>query len=118
MAAERSDYQEIVLTRDPRTSDTRLFLNGDLQFGFYTLRDGGVTIQLTAPMTDDKVNAGPRGPVVETLEFALESETDGDGATAHTLVPQEGEPVILTPQLLGTTLVDQPFTWRSRPLNR
>lgn len=32
VAAERSDYQEIVLTRDPRTSDTRLFLNGDLQF--------------------------------------------------------------------------------------
>lgn len=93
-------------------------VNGDLQFGFYTLRDGGVTIQLTPPMTDDKVNAGPRGPVVETLEFALESETDGDGAAAHTLVPQEGEPVILTPQLLGTTLLDQPFTWRSRPLNR
>lgn len=30
--AERSQYQEIVLTRDPFANDTRLFLNGDLQF--------------------------------------------------------------------------------------
>ncbi len=30
--AERSDYQEIVLTRTLDGSDTRLFLNGDLQF--------------------------------------------------------------------------------------
>lgn len=29
---ERSQYQEIVVTRDARTEDTRLFLDGDLQF--------------------------------------------------------------------------------------
>ncbi|WP_349827116.1 polyamine aminopropyltransferase [Brevibacterium litoralis] len=33
VVAERSDYQEIVLTRDARQDDTRLYLNGDLQFG-------------------------------------------------------------------------------------
>ncbi len=30
--AERTLYQEIVMTRDPGTDDLRLFLNGDLQF--------------------------------------------------------------------------------------
>lgn len=30
--SERSDYQQIVLTRDHRTDDLRMFLNGDLQF--------------------------------------------------------------------------------------
>lgn len=32
VTAERSAYQDIVVTRHPRTGDTRLFLNGDLQF--------------------------------------------------------------------------------------
>ncbi|GAA4284599.1 polyamine aminopropyltransferase [Brevibacterium daeguense] len=32
VTAERSQYQDIVVTRHPRTQDTRLFLNGDLQF--------------------------------------------------------------------------------------
>ena len=32
VTAERSAYQDIVVTRPPRTGDTRLFLNGDLQF--------------------------------------------------------------------------------------
>lgn len=32
VVSERSDYQEIVVTANPRTADTRLFLNGDLQF--------------------------------------------------------------------------------------
>lgn len=32
VVAERSDYQEIVVTRSLRGDDTRLFLNGDLQF--------------------------------------------------------------------------------------
>ncbi|RAE29030.1 spermidine synthase, partial [Burkholderia multivorans] len=30
--SERTDYQEIVLTESLRTGDTRLYLNGDLQF--------------------------------------------------------------------------------------
>ncbi len=30
--SQRTDYQEIVLTRHPKTADTRLYLNGDLQF--------------------------------------------------------------------------------------
>ncbi|WP_309132195.1 polyamine aminopropyltransferase [Brevibacterium sp.] len=30
--SQRTDYQEIVLTRQPKTHDTRLYLNGDLQF--------------------------------------------------------------------------------------
>ncbi|WP_246475928.1 polyamine aminopropyltransferase [Brevibacterium renqingii] len=30
--SQRSDYQEIVLTEAPKTGDTRLYLNGDLQF--------------------------------------------------------------------------------------
>lgn len=72
-----------------------------------------MTIQLTAAMTDDRVNAAPRGSVEETLEFTWRA--DGD---ALQLVPADGEAFLLTPSELGTTLLDQPFTWASQPYNR
>lgn len=87
--------------------------SGDLQEGFYTLDGDRVTIQLTAPMTDDGVNAAPRGPVEETMEFTWRA--DGDSLE---LTPAGGEAFLLTPSKLGTTLLDRPFTWVSPPFNR
>ena len=87
--------------------------SGALQLGFYTLSGDQVTIQLTAAMTDDRVNAAPRDPVEATLQFTW--HTDGD---AVQLVPADGEAFVLTPSELGTTLLDQPFTWVSQPYNR
>lgn len=87
--------------------------SGDLQEGFYTLDGDRVIIQLTAPMTDDGVNAAPRGPVEETMEFTWRA--DGDSLE---LTPAGGEAFVLTPSKLGTTLLDRPFTWVSPPFNR
>lgn len=87
--------------------------SGDLQEGFYTLDGDRVIIQLTAPMTDDGVNAAPRGPIEETLEFTWRA--DGDSLE---LTPAGGEAFVLTPSKLGTTLLDRPFTWVSPPFNR
>lgn len=87
--------------------------SGDLQEGFYTLDGDRVTIQLTAPMTDDGVNAAPRGPIEETMEFTWRA--DGDSLE---LTPAGGEAFVLTPSKLGTTLLDRPFTWVSPPFNR
>lgn len=87
--------------------------SGDLQEGFYTLDGDRVTIQLTSPMTDDGVNAAPRGPIEETMEFTWSK--DGD---ALELTPVDGEAFVLTPSKLGTTLLDRPFTWVSPPFNR
>ena len=87
--------------------------SGDLQLGFYTLTGDRVTIQLTAPMTDDGVNAAPRGPIEETAEFTW--RTEGDGLK---LSPADGTAFELTPSELGTTLLDRPFTWISPPFNR
>ena len=88
-------------------------VNGDLQLGFYTLNGDTVTLQLTAAMTDDRVNAAPRGPIEETLEFTCRA----DGDTVE-LVPADGKAFVLTPSKLGTTLLDQPFSWVSQPYNR
>ena len=87
--------------------------SGDLHEGFYTLNGDRVTIQLTAPMTDDGVNAAPRGPIEETMEFTWRA--DGDSLE---LTPADGEAFVLTPSKLGTTLLDRPFTWVSPPFNR
>lgn len=89
--------------------------SGDLQEGFYTLDGDRVIIQLTAPMTDDGVNAAPRGPIEETLEFTWRA--DGDSLE---LSPIDGtaDAFELTPSKLGTTLLDRPFTWVSAPFNR
>ena len=89
--------------------------SGDLHEGFYTVSSDRVTIQLTAPMTDDGVNAAPRGPIEETLEFTWRK--DGDGLE---LSPIDGtaDAFELTPSKLGTTLLDRPFTWVSKPFNR
>ena len=87
--------------------------SGDLQEGFYTLDGDRVIIQLTAPMTDDGVNAAPRGPIEETMEFTWRA--DGDSLE---LAPAGGEAFVLTPSKLGTTLLDRPFTWVSPPFNR
>ena len=87
--------------------------SGDLQEGFYTLDGDRVIIQLTAPMTDDGVNAAPRGPIEETMEFTWRA--DGDSLE---LTPAGGEAFVLTPSKLGTTLLDRPFTWVSPPFNR
>lgn len=87
--------------------------SGDLQEGFYTLDGDRVIIQLTAPMTDDGVNAAPRGPIEETMEFTWRA--DGDSLE---LIPADGEAFVLTPSKLGTTLLDRPFTWVSPPFNR
>ena len=87
--------------------------SGDLQEGFYTLDGDRVIIQLTAPMTDDGVNAAPRGPIEETLEFTWRA--DGDSLE---LTPAGGDAFVLTPSKLGTTLLDRPFTWVSPPFNR
>lgn len=87
--------------------------SGDLQEGFYTLDGDRVIIQLTAPMTDDGVNAAPRGPIEETMEFTWRA--DGDSLE---LTPADGEAFVLTPSKLGTTLLDRPFTWVSPPFNR
>lgn len=89
--------------------------SGDLQEGFYTLNGDRVIIQLTAPMTDDGVNAAPRGPIEETMEFTWRA--DGDGLE---LSPIDGtaDAFELTPSKLGTTLLDRPFTWVSSPFNR
>ena len=87
--------------------------SGDLQEGFYTVNSDRVIIQLTAPMTDDGVNAAPRGPIKETLEFTWLA--DGDSLE---LTPVGGEAFVLTPSKLGTTLLDRPFTWVSPPFNR
>ena len=89
--------------------------SGDLQEGFYTLDGDRVIIQLTAPMTDDGVNAAPRGPIEETMEFTWRA--DGDGLE---LSPIDGtsDAFELTPSKLGTTLLDRPFTWVSQPFNR
>ncbi|OAA16361.1 hypothetical protein CAFEA_03150 [Corynebacterium afermentans subsp. afermentans] len=89
--------------------------SGDLQEGFYTLDGDRVIIQLTAPMTDDGVNAAPRGPVEETMEFTWRAEGDG-----LELSPIDGtsDAFELTPSKLGTTLLDRPFTWVSQPFNR
>ena len=89
--------------------------SGDLQEGFYTVNSDRVIIQLTAPMTDDGVNAAPRGPIKETLEFTWSK--DGD---ALELSPIDGtaDAFELTPSKLGTTLLDRPFTWVSPPFNR
>lgn len=89
--------------------------SGDLHEGFYTLNGDRVTIQLTAPMTDDGVNAAPRGPIEETLEFTWRA--DGDSLE---LSPIDGtaDAFELTPSKLGTTLLDRPFTWVSAPFNR
>lgn len=87
--------------------------SGSLQEGFYTLDGNRVIIQLTAPMTDDGLNAAPRGPVMETREFTWRA----DEGTIE-LVPAGGEGFVLTPSKLGTTLLDRPFTWVSSPFNR
>ena len=87
--------------------------SGSLQEGFYTLNGDRVTIQLTAPMTDDGYNAAPRGPVVETRKFTWRA---GEGTIE--LVPDSDETFVLTPSMLGTTLLDRPFTWVSKPFNR
>ena len=89
--------------------------SGDLQEGFYTLDGDRVIIQLTAPMTDDGVNAAPRGPIEETMEFTWRAEGDG-----LELSPIDGtsDAFELTPSKLGTTLLDRPFTWVSQPFNR
>ena len=89
--------------------------SGDLHEGFYTLNGDRVTIQLTAPMTDDGVDAAPRGPIEETREFTWRA--DGDGLE---LSPIDGtaDAFELTPSKLGTTLLDRPFTWVSKPFNR
>ena len=89
--------------------------SGDLHEGFYTLNGDRVTIQLTAPMTDDGVNAAPRGPIEETLEFTWRAQGDG-----LELSPIDGtaDAFELTPSKLGTTLLDRPFTWVSPPFNR
>lgn len=89
--------------------------SGDLQEGFYTLDGDRVIIQLTAPMTDDGVNAAPRGPIEETLEFTWRAQGDG-----LELSPIDGttDAFELTPSKLGTTLLDRPFTWVSKPFNR
>ncbi|WP_301924842.1 hypothetical protein [Corynebacterium glaucum] len=87
--------------------------SGALQLGFYTLNHDRVIIQLTAPVTDDGVNAAPRGPVEETLEFTWRA--DGD---ALELVPADGDAFVLTPSEIGTTLLDRPFSWVSQPFNR
>ena len=87
--------------------------SGALHEGFYTLNGDRVTIQLTAPMTDDGVNAAPRGPIEETMEFTWRA--DGDSLE---LIPADGEAFVLTPSKLGTTLLDRPFTWVSPPFNR
>ena len=89
--------------------------SGDLHEGFYTVSSDRVTIQLTAPMTDDGVNAAPRGPIEETLEFTWRKAGDG-----LELSPIDGtaDAFVLTPSKLGTTLLDRPFTWVSKPFNR
>lgn len=87
--------------------------SGDHQLGFYTLHGDRVTIQLTAPMTDDRVNAAPRGPIEDTLEFGWRAN---EGQLE--LTPENGPAFELTPSELGTTLLDQPFTWVSPPYNR
>ena len=87
--------------------------SGALQVGFYTLQGDRVIIQLTAPMTDDRVNARPRGPIEETLEFTW--RTNGDTLE---LLSDYGTAFTLTPSKLGTTLLDQPFTWIAPPFNR
>jgi len=87
--------------------------SGDLQEGFYTLDGDRVIIQLTAPMTDDGVNAAPRGPIEQTMEFTWRAEGDG-----LELTPAGGKAFVLTPSKLGTTLLDRPFTWFSPPFNR
>lgn len=87
--------------------------SGALQEGFYTLDGDRVIIQLTAPMTDDGVNAAPRGPIEQTMEFTWRA--DGDSLE---LTPASGDAFVLTPSKLGTTLLDRPFTWVSPPFNR
>ncbi|WCZ38309.1 hypothetical protein [Corynebacterium jeddahense] len=87
--------------------------SGDHQLGFYTLHGDRVTIQLTAPMTDDRVNAAPRGPIEDTLEF----DWRANGEKLE-LTPENGPAFELAPSELGTTLLDQPFTWVSPPYNR
>lgn len=87
--------------------------SGDLQLGFYTLHGDRVTIQLTAAMTDDRVNAAPRGPIEDTLEFDWRANGD-----QFELTPENGPAFELAPSELGTTLLNQPFTWVSPPYNR
>ncbi len=87
--------------------------SGDHQLGFYTLHGDRVTIQLTAAMTDDRVNAAPRGPIEDTLEF----DWQANGEKLE-LAPENGPAFELAPSELGTTLLDQPFTWVSSPFNR
>ena len=77
----------------------------DLQLSFYTLNGDRVTIQLTNPMTDDGINAAPRGPVEESLEFTWRKE----GETLE-LSPADGTAFELSPSKLGTTLLDRQFT--------
>ena len=64
-----------------------------------------MTIQLTAPMTDDGINAAPRGPVEESLEFTWRKA----GETLE-LSPADGTAFELSPSKLGTTPLDRPFT--------
>ena len=77
----------------------------DLQLSFYTLNGDRVTIQLTAPMTDDGINAAPRGPVEESLEFTWRKA----GETLE-LSPADGTAFELSPSKLGTTPLDRQFT--------
>jgi spermidine synthase len=62
--AARSDYQEIVLTRSLDGADTRLFLNGDLQFSSldeYRYHEALVHPAMNGPRTDVLVLGGGDG---------------------------------------------------------
>ncbi|MDT0302343.1 polyamine aminopropyltransferase [Streptomonospora wellingtoniae] len=68
--AQRSDYQEIVVTRKLSGSDTRLFLNGDLQFSSldeYRYHESLVHPAMNGPHEDVLVLGGGDGLAVREL---------------------------------------------------
>lgn len=71
--SQRSEYQQIVITEAPRTHDTRLYLNGDLQFASadeYRYHESLVHPLLDGPRENVLVLGGGDGLAVrEILEY-------------------------------------------------
>ncbi|WCZ31586.1 hypothetical protein [Corynebacterium massiliense] len=89
-------------------------VNGDLQYGFYTVDGDHITLELSEPMTNDETNAGPGWDEepVETVELHWETTDDGMRFTGDDSTRE------LERYELGEQLVSRPFSWTGTPYNR